>query len=111
MLPQLENLTNYVTEIGGVAELLRNLQNNEEEGVYVDGLGVIKYVEGETDDHNSPKDVWFVFSVDEESLYRITGFYSSYDKVFWFGPESIEEVEAEEKIVVVYNPKAPLVDF
>jgi hypothetical protein len=111
MLPQLENLTNYVTDIGGSAALLHTLQENEEEGVYVDGLGTVKYVEGETGGYNSPEDVWFVFSVDEENLYRIAGLYSSFDGVDWFGPASIEEVEAEEKIVVVYNPKAPLVDF
>jgi len=111
MLSQLENLTNYVTGIGGSAALLHTLHENEEAGVYIDGLGTVKYVEGETGGYGSSEDVWFVFSVDEESLYRINGFYSSFDGVDWFGPTSIEEVEAEEKVVIVYNPKAPLVDF
>ena len=70
-----------------------------EEPFNLEGIGTIKYVTYEQ--HND--DIWAIFTVDDDpQLYKLSGYYSSYDADEWYD-DRIIPVKAEEKTIIIYT--------
>lgn len=96
-----ESMTAYgFTE---VVEGRRGLIEQLIEGIHEakTSAGLIEYVDAKDGMEGGGEAIWVVFKLDGK-LYRINGYYASYDGSNWDdGP--IEEVVAEEKVITVYK--------
>ncbi len=63
-------------------------------------LGAATYVDGKLGREGGGEDIWFVFSLGGD-LYRLSGWYSSYDGSNW-EDSTPELVVPEEKIITIY---------
>jgi len=68
----------------------------------VEDLGEIEFVDAKFGAEGGGEDIWFVFKF-EDTLYRFTGYYSSYDGENWDDYSDLEEVAPRETIVIVYD--------
>lgn len=64
-------------------------------------LGLIEYVAAKDGAEGGGEDIWIVFKLDGK-LYRLDGYYASYDGSNW-GEGDIKEVIAEQKVITVYT--------
>jgi len=78
-------------------------QKYEEVKVELDGLGEVTLVDSKPGFEGGGEDIWVVFHVGNQ-LFKLTGWYGSWDGSNW-DEGDVFEVVAEEKIVVVYNKK------
>jgi hypothetical protein len=67
------------------------------------GLGEVTLVDSKPGQEGGGEDIWVVFLIGDQ-LFKLTGWYGSWDGSNWEEGE-VFEVVAEEKIVVVYNKK------
>ena len=104
-----EEIKNFVRNCGqddryaGGAQHFGDALNWANQNAPVDIDGVNFYVvDGKFGEEGGGENIWIVFHVEgQDTLYRITGFYSSYDGSEW-GAEGIEEVEARPKVIQEY---------
>jgi hypothetical protein len=75
----------------------------EDVKVELDGLGEVTLVDSKPGQEGGGEDIWIVFHVGNQ-LFKLTGWYGSWDGSNW-DEGDVFEVVAEEKIVVVYNKK------
>lgn len=82
-----------------------NSQTKEYEDVTVelDGFGAVTLVDSKPGFEGGGEDIWIVFLVGDQ-LFKLTGWYGSWDGSNWEEGD-VFEVVAEEKVVVVYNKK------
>jgi hypothetical protein len=83
---------------------IRRLVTAGSAGVEISGLGNVVHLDsylGAVDQGNS---TWMVVKVEgQDTMYRITGYYSSYGEDSWRHTGSIEEVTQVEKTIFVYE--------
>lgn len=90
---------------GGREKFGRYLQDAEghDEGLEIEGVKFF-VIDGKFPAESGGENIWIIFHVEgENTLYRIQGYYTSYDGAGW---ESaiVEEVEARPRVINDYYP-------
>jgi len=94
-------LTSYKGGMGDVIWDLVSTYGNKLESIDFPNVGTVKHVDSKVGAEGGGEDIWFVFSINDDKLYRITGYYTSYDGSYWEGP--VTEVTPREITVTVFD--------
>lgn len=101
----------YLNELKSLSEIeleewFRQLTYGDRKGVqknYLPGVGTLEYVDGDRGQIDGVREIWFIFRIEnEEPLYRIQGYYNSWDGPSW--DLDVELVEAYQKTITDYRP-------
>lgn len=89
----------FVTDLNPVSNWSREANSGT---LMLPGVGQAEFVDAQFGSEGSGSEVWIVFNVKDE-LFKMTGFYSSWDGTDWNG-YNIFRVEPEEVVMVIYRP-------
>ncbi len=85
-----------------LGEFVWNIQSNPQL-IEFDGKSItLTHVDSKPGAEGGGENIWLVFHAGDETLYRISGYYGSYDGEEW-DLDSLEEVVAETYQAVRYN--------
>jgi len=94
----------YNSGTNGFAQALEPVWRSENVNpeVELDGIGTAVYQDGKYGEEGGGEDVWVVFQLGE-NMYRITGYYNSYDGSEW-STDGMHAVMPYERTIIDYKP-------
>lgn len=84
----------------GVYELIDNFEYGDTAPIVKFPSGELELVDMQLGEEGGPENVWVVFRF-EDKLYRINGYYNSWNGTDW--NSHVEEVQAKEKVIIIYE--------